>query len=63
MSKEQGVITFKRKDKEGHFAYSYRISDYDAAKILEYIATRPHEIEPFRDSHGKFSNPFEVPKS
>ena len=60
MSKEHGVLTFKRKDKTGHFAYSYRISDHDAAKILQYIATIPHKVEPFRDGHGRFSNPFKA---
>lgn len=50
-----GVIKYKRKDNNGHFVYSYRISDYDAAKILEYISKVPHTLEPTRNSKGQFS--------
>lgn len=34
--------------------YNFRISDYHAAKILEYIDSIPHETEPFRDKLGRY---------
>lgn len=49
-----GTITFKQKDKTGHFYYSYKISNYHAAMILQYIAQNEHEPAPFRDGKGKF---------
>lgn len=54
MSKS-GVISFKQKDSTSHFLYNFKISDYRAAKILEYIAQVPHKSMPFRDSKGRFT--------
>lgn len=44
MSKELGLLTFKRVGEDGHFTYKFKVSDYHAAKILEYIAQVPHEV-------------------
>ena len=49
-----GTIIFKQEDRTSRFIYSYKISDYHAAKILEYIAQIPHKSANFRDSKGKF---------
>lgn len=49
-----GVINFKQKDNRSHMLYSFRISNYHAAKILKYIAQIPHKPEPLRDSKGRF---------
>ena len=52
-----GTISFKQKDRKGHFMYSYKISNYHAAKILQYIAQIEHQPAPFRDSKGRFISP------
>lgn len=50
-----GKITFKSKDKSGYFYYSFKISDYHATKILEYIAQVPHTTtRVVRDTNGRF---------
>lgn len=38
-----GVLSFKHKSITGKFTYKFRVSNYHAAKILEYIAQIPHE--------------------
>lgn len=58
MSKNEGVIKFKQKDGKSHFNYQFRISNYHAAKILEYIAKISHKVEPKRDSKGRFESSF-----
>lgn len=50
-----GTISFKQKDNKSHFLYNFRISNYHAAKILEYIAQVPHKTVPLRDSKGRFA--------
>lgn len=49
-----GTISFKQKDDKSHFLYNYKISNYHAAKILEYISQVPHKAVQFRDSKGRF---------
>lgn len=51
-----GTITFKQKDGKSHFYYSFKISSYHAAKILEYISLVEHEVVPFRDGKGRFTS-------
>ena len=53
MSKH-GVLTFKQKDRNSRFMYSFKISNYHAAKILEYLAGVPHKAVPPRDAKGRF---------
>ena len=53
-SSKVGVLSYKQKDKHGHSMYQFRISDYHAAMILQYIAKIPHKPEPPRDKQGKF---------
>jgi hypothetical protein len=55
--KNLGTLSFKQKDDKGHFLYNYKISNYHAAKILEYITQIPHNPAPFRDSKGRFTKP------
>lgn len=56
MSDKLGRISYQNQDKNGHFIYSFLISDYDAAKILEYISLRPHALpgEFKRNRKGQF---------
>jgi hypothetical protein len=57
MSK-QGTITFEQRDDDSLFMYSYEISNFHAAKILEYIGRIPNvKSKPFRDSKGRFIKP------
>lgn len=57
MSK-RGIITFEQRDENSLFMYSYQISNFHAAKILEYIARIPNRKSvPFRDSKGRFIKP------
>jgi len=56
MSKK-GTITFEQRDENSLFMYSYEISNFHAAQILEYIAKLPHKSVPFRDSKGRFIKP------
>lgn len=53
MSKEMGIIRFK----SARFKYSFKISFYDAAKILEYISyldDASPSSQRQRDDKGKF---------
>lgn len=59
-SKELGVLTFRRKDDTGHFVYKFKVSDYYAAKILEYIAQIPHEAMKVRAPYKKATHPNNV---
>ncbi len=55
--KELGVLSFRRKDDTGHFVYKFKVSDYYAAKILEYIAKVPHEAMKVRAPYKKAPKP------
>lgn len=53
--KKKGMITYKQKDKHGHFRYTFKITNYQAAKILEYIAYgKLAEPKIPRDKNGRF---------
>lgn len=57
MSKK-GTITYRQQDKSGHFAFNFKITNYQAAKILEYLGKTGIEPTPFRDSKGRFAKLF-----
>lgn len=52
-----GTISFKSKDKSGHFNFAFIISDYHAAQIVQYIAQIPHATVGSykRDGKGKYA--------
>lgn len=53
MSKELGELKYRRVGDKGHFVYKFKVSDYHAAKILEYISSVPHETMTVRAPYKK----------
>lgn len=58
MSKKYGTLTFVQKDENSMFIYSYEISNFHAAKILEYLGgVADKKPAQFRDRKGRFYKP------